>query len=59
MASDDKGTSIEQLKTEGNALHLKGDHSGALSKYSEAIKLDPENAVLYANRAAAYISLKQ
>ena len=59
MESDDKQAAVEKLKAEGNALHLKGDHSAARAKYTEAIKLDPENAILYANRAAAYIALKQ
>ena len=59
MASEEKHTTAEQLKAEGNALHLKGDHAAARSKYSEAIALDPENAILYANRAASYLALKQ
>ncbi|OJT08469.1 hypothetical protein TRAPUB_652 [Trametes pubescens] len=60
MSSDEeKRNAAEKLKAEGNALHLKGDHAGARSKYTEAIALDGANAVLYANRAAAYIALKQ
>ncbi|KAI0830788.1 TPR-like protein [Trametes gibbosa] len=60
MSSDgDREARVEQLKAEGNALHLKGDHAAARLKYTEAIKLDDTNAVLYANRAAAYIALKQ
>ncbi|KAH9858277.1 TPR-like protein [Lenzites betulinus] len=60
MSSDeDKQATVEQLKAEGDAFHLKGDHAAARSKYTEAIKLDDANAVLYANRAAAYIALKQ
>lgn len=31
----------------------------AYEKYSEAIKEDPENAVLYANRAATSLSMKE
>jgi hypothetical protein len=41
-----------KLKTEGNELFRKQDYVGALTKYSEALVLDDENAVLYANRAA-------
>ncbi|KAH9897927.1 TPR-like protein [Cubamyces lactineus] len=60
MSSDEeKKTQVERLKAEGNALHSKGDYAKARSKYTEAIALDGENAVLYANRAAAYIALKQ
>lgn len=60
MSSDEENrNAAEKLKAEGNALHLKGDHAGARSKYTEAIALDGANAVLYANRAAAYIALKQ
>ncbi|KAI0639883.1 TPR-like protein [Trametes polyzona] len=60
MSSDaDKQAKVERLKTEGNALHVKGDYAAARSKYTDAIKLDDRNAVLYANRAASYIALKQ
>lgn len=59
MASDDKQVVVDRLKAEGNALHVKGDHSAARSKYSQAIDLDPDNAILYANRAATYLALKQ
>ncbi|KAG2067571.1 TPR-like protein [Suillus decipiens] len=48
-----------QLKDEGNVLFRKQDYVGALSKYTEAIALDDENAVLYANRAACYHGLNR
>ncbi|KAI1794019.1 TPR-like protein [Ganoderma leucocontextum] len=59
MASDDDKTRAEQLKADGNALYIRNDFSAARSKYAQAIKLDGSNAVLYSNRAAAYIALKQ
>ena len=59
MASDDVKARVERLKAEGNTFHGKGDYAKARSKYSDAIILDDENPVLYANRAATYISLKQ
>ncbi|KAJ7755028.1 hypothetical protein DFH07DRAFT_822661 [Mycena maculata] len=47
------------LKVQGNALHLKGQHQAAYDKYSEAIKEDPDNAILYANRSASSLSMKE
>ncbi|KIJ28613.1 hypothetical protein M422DRAFT_186264 [Sphaerobolus stellatus SS14] len=49
----------ETLKTEGNNLYSKGSYEDALAKYTEAIALVPQSAVLFANRAACYISLKR
>ncbi|TBU34429.1 TPR-like protein [Dichomitus squalens] len=59
MASDDDKPRAEQLKADGNALYIRGDHLAVRSKYTQAINLDGDNAVLYANRAATYIALKQ
>ena len=49
----------ERLKAQGNELHQKGRYQDAYMVYSDAIKQDPGNAVLYANRAAASLSLKE
>jgi tetratricopeptide (TPR) repeat protein len=43
----------KELKLHGNTLISNGDYLGAVKAYSEAIELDSNNAVLYANRAAA------
>ncbi|KAM5536003.1 hypothetical protein V8D89_010261 [Ganoderma adspersum] len=59
MSSDNNKTRAEQLKADGNALYVRNDFSAARSKYTQAIKLDDNNAVLYSNRAATYIALKQ
>jgi small glutamine-rich tetratricopeptide repeat-containing protein alpha len=44
----------EELKKDGNKLLAAKDYEGAIKKYSEAIALDDQNAVYFANRAAAY-----
>ncbi|TDL24542.1 hypothetical protein BD410DRAFT_838064 [Rickenella mellea] len=41
-----------QLKAEGNALFLEKKYVEASEKYTSAIELDGENAILWANRAA-------
>lgn len=42
----------QQLKAEGNALFVKSQFLFAHRKYTEAIRHDDKNAILYANRAA-------
>jgi tetratricopeptide (TPR) repeat protein len=49
----------ERLKAEGNVLHQNRQFQAAYNKYSEAIKEDPKNAVLWANRAASALSMKK
>ncbi|KAL0951839.1 hypothetical protein HGRIS_008500 [Hohenbuehelia grisea] len=48
-----------KLKDEGNALHGKGKYRDAYKKYTEAISHDPKNAILWANRAATSIAMKE
>lgn len=58
-SQDDIKARAEAFKAEGNALHLARKYKQAYAKYSEAIELDDKNAVLYANRAASSIELKE
>ena len=47
----------EKAKTEGNAAFAAGEYERAVENYSRAIELAPKSAVLYSNRALAYIKL--
>ncbi|ETW83267.1 hypothetical protein HETIRDRAFT_439710 [Heterobasidion irregulare TC 32-1] len=50
-------STIDQLKSEGNALFGQKQYEAALEKYGEAINLDDRNAILYSNRAACQLAL--
>jgi Flp pilus assembly protein TadD len=43
------------LKSDGNALFVAKKFLEAEAKYTEAIELDPDNAILYGNRAACHL----
>jgi len=47
-----------KAKEEGNELFKQKKYSLAVERYTEAIKRDPSNHVLYTNRSMAYLKLK-
>lgn len=47
----------EQLKSDGNEQMKVENYSAAVEFYSKAIQINPQNAVYYCNRAAAYSKL--
>jgi Flp pilus assembly protein TadD len=46
-----------RLAREGNGRYLDGDYAGAIAKYLEAQKVDPETPNLYLNLGYAYFSI--
>ena len=46
------------LKDEGNKLFKEGKYAEACEKYTEALKHDPNNSVIYSNRSVTHIKLK-
>eukprot|EP00199_Chlamydomonas_sp_CCMP681_P003249 CAMPEP_0119101514 /NCGR_PEP_ID=MMETSP1180-20130426/553_1 /TAXON_ID=3052 ORGANISM="Chlamydomonas cf sp, Strain CCMP681" /NCGR_SAMPLE_ID=MMETSP1180 /ASSEMBLY_ACC=CAM_ASM_000741 /LENGTH=160 /DNA_ID=CAMNT_0007085649 /DNA_START=25 /DNA_END=507 /DNA_ORIENTATION=- len=49
----------QSLKDSGNALFKAKEYLKAAAAYTQALKLDPENAVLYSNRCAALTKLNK
>ena len=47
-----------KLKTEGNDLFREKKYLEAVAMYAEALKHDPNNAVLYSNRSLSYLKLE-
>ncbi|KAI9914985.1 hypothetical protein PsorP6_008607 [Peronosclerospora sorghi] len=47
----------ESFKEQGNKLLGAKEFSGAVEMYTRSIELDPENAVYYSNRSAAYLAM--
>ncbi|KAJ1442079.1 hypothetical protein B484DRAFT_356629 [Ochromonadaceae sp. CCMP2298] len=52
---DDYKVLANSLKDQGNEAFQAGDVKGAISYFSQAIDLDPDNHVFYSNRSAAYM----
>ncbi|KAK8439376.1 Small glutamine-rich tetratricopeptide repeat-containing protein 2 [Candidozyma auris] len=55
----DTKAKADAAKAEGNKAMAAKDFDTAISKYTEAIALDPTNVVYLSNRAAAYSSVSQ
>lgn len=56
-AEDEKRKSrADELKVQGNRVFQEGNVESALSLYTEAIQLDPDNLSIYNNRALAYLA---
>ncbi|KAM4629508.1 small glutamine-rich tetratricopeptide repeat-containing protein alpha [Polymixia lowei] len=55
--SDQQIAEAEQLKTDGNDQMKVENFAAAVEFYSKAIAINPQNAVYYCNRAAAYSKL--
>ncbi|TFY66776.1 hypothetical protein EVG20_g4312 [Dentipellis fragilis] len=47
-----------QLKVQGDTAYISGDFETAILYYTQAIGLSPKDPILYANRAAAYMGMK-
>lgn len=50
-------TGVEKARAEGNAAFSAGKYAEAVEHYTRAIGLAPRSAVLYGNRAFAYMKL--
>lgn len=48
---------VEMLKEKGNTCFRAGRYLEAVSHFSEALSLDPNNYILYSNRSAAYANM--
>lgn len=57
--SEENKAKAEEIKNKGNQAFQEGKFLSALSLYEESIKLNPNMAVYYANKAFAEIKLEQ
>jgi hypothetical protein len=57
--SDSQKRESDRLKAEGDAFFSQKLYTEAYTKYSDAIKIDNNNAILYANRAASSLLMDQ
>jgi L1 cell adhesion molecule like protein len=57
MERQEAAAAAEERKKEGNDLFAAGDNLGAVEKFSEGIKADPSNHILFSNRCAANLKL--
>eukprot|EP01084_Bolivina_argentea_P216230 367394_1 len=58
QSEEEDKKAAEILKDIGNNLLKRRKFNDAINKYTDAINLDPSNAIYFSNRAAAYTELK-
>ncbi|GBG25077.1 DnaJ-like subfamily C member 7 [Hondaea fermentalgiana] len=54
-SSNAKAAKAQECKNRGNEHYAEKDYELAVAMYSQAIELEPQNAVFYGNRAAAQL----
>ncbi len=59
MPMDNKRTLFQEKVRQSNEACQSGDFTRAIRLYTEALQLDPGNHILYSNRSAAHVKLKQ
>ncbi|GMF11338.1 unnamed protein product [Phytophthora lilii] len=57
MATEEWAEQAEGFKAEGNRLLADKQFAAAVEMYTRAIELDPDNAVYFSNRSAAYLAM--
>ncbi|ROL43092.1 Serine/threonine-protein phosphatase 5 [Anabarilius grahami] len=55
MAEEERNSSAEKLKEKANNYFKDKDYENAIKYYTEALELNPTNAVYYSNRSLAYL----
>lgn len=58
-ASPEAAAAVDQLKEQGNAQHRCGNFLKAAALYTQGLKADPANAVLFSNRSASLLQLSK
>ena len=46
----------EDYNVRGNSYYNKADYTNAIADFTQALKMEPNNAVFFANRAEAYFA---
>ncbi|KAJ0405970.1 hypothetical protein P43SY_005536 [Pythium insidiosum] len=57
QVTEEAARQAEEFKAQGNELLGAKDYRGAVEMYSRALELDPDNAVYWSNRSAAYLAM--
>lgn len=47
------------VQEEGNALHKQGSYRAAVAIFSQALAMEPDSHVLWSNRSASHLSMRQ
>uniref|UniRef100_A0A8C1BXE5 Serine/threonine-protein phosphatase n=2 Tax=Cyprinus carpio TaxID=7962 RepID=A0A8C1BXE5_CYPCA len=55
MAEEERNASAEKLKEKANNYFKDKDYENAIKYYTEALELNPSNAIYYSNRSLAYL----
>uniref|UniRef100_A0A8C1Q0D7 Serine/threonine-protein phosphatase n=1 Tax=Cyprinus carpio TaxID=7962 RepID=A0A8C1Q0D7_CYPCA len=55
MAEEEQNASAEKLKEKANNYFKDKDYENAIKYYTEALELNPSNAIYYSNRSLAYL----